>query len=157
RTKHDFAQQMRWLVVVAGLVSLTGCVIALRPAARPQVIANKEIALPSPPARALTVSIYNCTDTTGQRRPTEAAQELSTAVPLDCSPYLIEAVRALRPGYVFLVERQHVDELLRERQLATLALNLAGASASAAGSQAPGSVPEPAPAIPPRRLSTLRV
>jgi curli biogenesis system outer membrane secretion channel CsgG len=42
---------------------------------------------------------------------------------MDCTPYLVEAIRSLRTGYVFLVERQHIDELLRERQLATLALN----------------------------------
>ena len=93
------------------------------PSATPNVIAEQEIVLPPPPPRALTVGIYNCIDTTGQRRPTLLAQELSTAVPMDCTPYLVEAIRSLRPGYVFLVERQHIDELLRERQLATLALN----------------------------------
>ena len=83
----------------------------------------QEIVLPPPPKRALNVGVYNCIDTTGQRRPSGSSQELSSAVPMDCTPYLIDAVRSLSPGYMYLVERQHVDELLRERQLATLALN----------------------------------
>jgi curli production assembly/transport component CsgG len=130
------------------------------PSAEPQVVKAEPIVLPPAPARALTVAVYNCIDTTGQRRPTGSSQELSSAVPLDCSPYLVEAVRSLTPGYVFLVERQHVDELLRERQLATLALN-----------NVPPPVPRPAPPLAdgatqaapvqappaPRRLSTLRV
>jgi curli biogenesis system outer membrane secretion channel CsgG len=91
------------------------------------------------------VGIYNCIDTTGQRRPTLLAQELSTAVPMDCTPYLVEALRSLRPGYVYLVERQHIDELLRERQLATLALN--------SGDQ-PASGRHP---VAPRRLNMVRV
>lgn len=94
------------------------------PNAKPQALVAEEITLPPPPKRALTVGVYSCIDTTGQRRPTGQPQELSTAVPMDCTPYLIEAVRALSPGYFNLVERQHVDELLRERQIATLALNV---------------------------------
>lgn len=124
------------LIVAATL--LAGCV---HPAVSepPRIVPRAEIALPPPPARALTVGVYSCIDTSGQRRPTMVSQELSTAVPMDCTPYLIEAVRSLRPGYVFLVERQHVDELLRERQLASLAL-----TSEAAGA-------------PPKRLATLRV
>lgn len=105
----------------------------------PRIVPVTEIELPPPPPRALTVGVYSCIDTSGQRRPTLLPQELSTAVPMDCTPYLIEAVRSLRPGYVFLVERQHVDELLRERQLASMAL-----TSEAAGA-------------PPRKLATLRV
>jgi hypothetical protein len=64
---------------------------------------------------------------------------------MDCTPYLVEALRSLRPGYVYLVERQHIDELLRERQLATLALN--------SGDQ-PASGRHP---VAPRRLNMVRV
>lgn len=110
-------------LLAAVALASAGCVQDPLPSATPTVMAEQEIALPPPPPRALTVGIYNCIDTTGQRRPTLLAQELSTAVPMDCTPYLVEAIRSLRPGYVFLVERQHIDELLRERQLATLALN----------------------------------
>ncbi len=110
-------------LLAAALLMLAGCVQDPRASATPNVMAEQEIPLPPPPTRALTVGIYNCIDTTGQRRPSLQPEELSTAVPMDCTPYLVEAVRSLRPGYVFLVERQHIDELLRERQLATLALN----------------------------------
>jgi curli production assembly/transport component CsgG len=139
----------RWPILAACALAVTGCVLDPPPSAYPQIIAEEEIVLPPAPARPLTVGIYNCIDTTGQRRPTGFPQELSTAVPLDCTPYLIEAVDSLSPGYVFLVERQHVDVLLRERQLATLALNAAnGGGATAAN----GNGTSPA-----RRLSTLRV
>jgi curli biogenesis system outer membrane secretion channel CsgG len=138
---------------------LTGCVQDPPPSSKPQVVKSEEITLPPPPTRALTVAVYNCIDTTGQRRPTGASQELSSAVPMDCSPYLIEAVRSLRPGYVQLVEREHVDELLRERQLATLALNsvaTAVAPASPPGAAAAGA-PGGTAAPPLKRLSMLRV
>jgi curli biogenesis system outer membrane secretion channel CsgG len=69
-------------------------------------------------------------------------------------------VRSLTPGYVFLVERQHVDELLRERQLATLALNN-NAPAPPPPPPPPALAGGPAPPPPPaplqRRLNTLRV
>jgi curli production assembly/transport component CsgG len=154
----------RWTVWarvgVAGLLALSGC--ATRPALvkPPTVVARTEIPLPPPPPRALTVGVYSCIDTSGQRRPTQLPQELSTAVPMDCTPYLIEAVRSLRPGYVYLVERQHVDELLRERQLATLALNsqpeaaVGPGNGSGSGGQEPGAAHT---AAAPRKLYTLRV
>ncbi|CAH2603226.1 putative Curli production assembly/transport component CsgG [Rhodovastum atsumiense] len=121
------------------MLAQAGCVQDPLPSAQPFTLESEQIQLPPPPHRALTVSVYNCIDTTGQRRPTGSSQELSTAVPMDCTPYLIEAVRSLDRGYLNLVERQHVDELLRERQIATLALNNA------------------ANGTPPRKLNTLRV
>lgn len=133
-------RRAKWPVIVACLLGLAGCVQDPLPSEHPHAVEEKEIVLPPPPRRPLTVGVYNCIDTTGQRRPTQLPQELSTAVPLDCTPYLIEAVRSLRPGYINLVERQHVDDLLRERQLATLALN----NASSHGA-------------PPQKLDTLRV
>lgn len=130
----------RFLLAAGACLTLNACQHIAAPGAPPVVAARGEIELPPPPVRPLTVGIYSCVDTSGQRRPTQLPQELSTAAPMDCTPYVIRAIRDLRPGYVFLVERQHVDELLRERQLATLALNSNGEAAA-----------------PPRRLSTLRV
>lgn len=121
--------------MLAGLLVLGGCVQDPLPSAAADVLVEEEIPLPPPPGRILTAGVYSCIDTTGQRRPTQLPQELSTAVPMDCTPYLIEAVRSIRSGYVLLVERQHVDELLRERQIATLALN---GSAEVAGHRHPG-------------------
>jgi curli biogenesis system outer membrane secretion channel CsgG len=126
------------------LLVLGGCVNEGRPSPTPTVLPVEKIALPPPPQRPLAVGVYGCIDTTGQRRPTGAPQELSTAVPLDCSPYLIDAIQSLSPGYVYLVERGHVDDLLRERQLATLAMN----------TDPPGAEH---PQGSPRRLATLRV
>ncbi len=141
------------LLTVVCLLWLAGCVQDPLPSASPHVNTKEEIDLPPPPPRALTVGVYNCLDTTGQRRPTGLAQELSTAVPMDCTPYLVEAIRSLRPGYVFLVERQHIDELLRERQLATLALNSNTQAAPDTTRRTAGAQP----AATPRRLNTIRV
>ena len=138
-------QAIRVALLLAAPVALSGCVQDALPSAAPNVVKEEEIPLPPPPPRALTVGIYNCLDTTGQRRPTGAAQELSSAVPIDCTPYMIEAVRSLQPGYVYLVERQHIDELIHERQLALLALNNA-AQTTTDGKPVPG-----------RRLSLIRV
>ncbi|WP_156696840.1 CsgG/HfaB family protein, partial [Phenylobacterium sp. CCH12-B4] len=132
----------RRAATISCALALGACQHITRPGAPPTVAPRVEIELPPPPGRPLTVGIYSCVDTSGQRRPTQLPQELSTAAPMDCTPYVIRAVRDLRPGYVFLVERQHVDELLRERQLATLALNNNGGGEASS---------------PPRRLSTLRV
>ncbi len=131
-----------FLALIAA-AALAGCVSA--PVNPPEVLAQPEIVLPPAPPRALTVGVYSCIDTSGQRRPTRLPQELSTAVPMDCTPYLIDAVRSVPKGYVFLVERQHVDELLRERQLATLAINTPPEAA------APGAGIEALPPPPARR------
>lgn len=145
----------RFLVIAVYLFTLPGCVWEGLPSATPTVLTDEPISLPPPPRRPLTLGIYNCIDTTGQRRPTGQPQELSTAVPLDCTPYMIEAIRSLQPGYVYLVERQHVDELLRERQLAVLALNSAAEAGQAArgGGLPRANVPTP----PQHHLATLRV
>ena len=157
---HRLPQSPAVTAMVACLLVLAACVQDPPPSAAPHLVTPEAIDLPPPPPRPLTIGVYNCIDTTGQRRPTSQPQELSTAVPLDCTPYLVEAIRSLRPGYVFLVERQHLDELLRERQLATLALNAAGqlvaAPAVAAGKAVAHPIASP-PVIPPRRLSMLRV
>ena len=140
----------RFAACLALAATLGGCVLAPAPADQPQTAAVEAIALPPPPKRALTVGIYSCADTTGQRRPSGQPQELSTALPMDCTPYMVDAVRSLAPGYLSLVERQHVDELLRERQIATLAL---------ASVATPPGTGQPAQGQPPpgRRLATLRV
>ncbi|HTW69705.1 MAG TPA: CsgG/HfaB family protein [Acetobacteraceae bacterium] len=141
-------------MIVVCVPLLGGCVQDPLPSASAHVTRPDPINLPPPPVRPLTVGIYNCIDTTGQRRPTGEPQELSTAVPMDCTPYLVEAILSLRPGYVYLVEREHLDEVLRERQLATLALNTPRQAAAqpppAAAAQAPPAATTPSGATRPR-------
>jgi curli biogenesis system outer membrane secretion channel CsgG len=135
------------------MLALAACTTDPLPSASAVAVEEEDIPLPPRPPRALTASTYNCIDTSGQRRPSTTIQELSTAVPQDCTPYLIEAVRSLTPGYLNLVERQHVDELLRERQIATLALNN-GAQTAAAQTAAAAAAAHAAAA---RKLATLKV
>ena len=138
------------VALVAVNLALVGCVAGPMPSSVPETVAKEDIALPAPPSRPLTVGVYSCIDTTGQRRPTGLSQELSTAVPMDCTPYLVKALQELSPGYLNLVERQHVDELLRERQIGTLALNAGAAGAAVAAGTAAHTPPL-------RQLATLQV
>ncbi|CAH2602900.1 conserved exported protein of unknown function [Rhodovastum atsumiense] len=138
----------RWAAALLCLLAQAGCTMDPLPSASAETTQSENIPLPPPPPRPLTATIYNCIDTSGQRRPSQSVQELSAAVPQDCAPYLIDAVRSLSPGYLSLVERQHVDELLRERQIATLALNNAAQEAAAAAG---------ASAVVARKLNTLKV
>lgn len=79
--------------------------------------------LPAAPkdGRVLNVGIYNCYDSTGQKRKSvPGVTDFSSAVPQDCTPFLMSALHAL-PHYRVL-ERSRVDDILKERQLAAVML-----------------------------------
>ena len=63
------------------------------------------------------IGIYNCFDTTGQKRRAAGGSDFSSAVPQDCAPFLISSFREL-PFYRVL-ERSRIDDVIKERQLAT--------------------------------------
>ena len=64
------------------------------------------------------IGIYNCFDTTGQKRKgAGGGSDFSSAVPQDCAPFLISSFRVL-PFYRVL-ERSRIDDVIKERQLAT--------------------------------------
>jgi len=63
------------------------------------------------------IGIYNCFDSTGQKRKGLGGSDFSSAVPQDCAPFLISSFRSV-PFYRVL-ERSRVDDIIKERQLAT--------------------------------------
>lgn len=74
-------------------------------------------ALP-PPARQLTVAVYNFEDQTGQNKPNETFSEYSRAVTQGAATILVNALeRAGRKSWFKVVERKGLPALLQERQI----------------------------------------
>ncbi len=107
---------------------LTGCALLMPALAPPEVLAMPSVSVKSRDALALqrpaghvpyNIGIYNCVDTTGQnRKGAGGTADFSKAVPQDCAPFLIASFRGI-PFYRVL-ERSRIDDVLRERQLATV-------------------------------------
>ena len=73
--------------------------------------------LPSP-QRPVAIAVYGFTDQTGQFKPTETGQTLSRAVTQGASSILVKALQdAGNRGWFTVVERERLDNLLRERQI----------------------------------------
>lgn len=74
-------------------------------------------ALP-PPVRPIPIAVYGFNDLTGQHKPNEAFAEYSRAVTQGALPMLVRALNEAGGGRWFtVVERENVDQLLRERQI----------------------------------------
>ena len=79
-----------------------------------QVLLND---LPAP-QRQVAVAVYGFTDQTGQFKPTEAGQTLSRAVTQGASSMLVKALQEAGSRRWFtIVERERLDNLLKERQI----------------------------------------
>ncbi|MBP2300934.1 CsgG/HfaB family protein [Azospirillum picis] len=75
------------------------------------------MALP-PPARQLTVAVYNFEDQTGQNKPNETFSEYSRAVTQGGATILVNALeRAGRKSWFKVAERRGLPALLQERQI----------------------------------------
>ena len=72
-----------------------------------------------PPAERMpVVAVYNFQDKTGQRESREGIAEFSTAVTQGATEMLIDALKSAGQGKWFrVVERQGIDNLVRERQI----------------------------------------
>lgn len=71
-----------------------------------------------PPAQPIPIAVYGFTDQTGQMRPGENVQTLSRAVTQGGTSILVKALRdAGSGGWFTVVEREHLDNVLRERQI----------------------------------------
>ena len=77
------------------------------------------VELPPPPA-PVTVAVYGFADQTGQFKPTDAIQTLSRALSQGSSSILVQALRDAGGGRWFdVLEREHLEDLLKERQVIT--------------------------------------
>lgn len=70
------------------------------------------------PQRAVPIAVYGFTDQTGQFKPSEQGQTLSRAVSQGAGSMLVKALQdAGNRGWFTVVERERLDNLLRERQI----------------------------------------
>jgi len=66
----------------------------------------------------ITIAVYEFTDKTGQRKPSEKFSQLSSAVTQGAEVWVIEALQKIGNGTWFqVVERIGLDNLIKERQL----------------------------------------
>ncbi len=73
--------------------------------------------LPSP-QRPVAIAVYGFTDQTGQFKPSDTGQTLSRAVTQGASSILVKALQdAGNRNWFTVVERERLDNLLRERQI----------------------------------------
>lgn len=70
------------------------------------------------PQRPVAIAVYGFTDQTGQFKPSETGQTLSRAVTQGASSMLVKALQDTgNRGWFTVVERERLDNLLRERQI----------------------------------------
>ncbi len=70
------------------------------------------------PQRPVAIAVYGFTDQTGQFKPSDTGQTLSRAVTQGASSMLVKALQdAGNRGWFTVVERERLDNLLRERQI----------------------------------------
>jgi curli production assembly/transport component CsgG len=80
--------------------------------------AQRDLIYLPPPPSPIPVAVYSFQDQTGQLRPGENIQSLSRAVTQGGTSILIGALRSAGNGNWFtVVERERLDNLLRERQI----------------------------------------
>ncbi len=120
---------MRWFaVILLGLVLLTGCGTLYTHIEPPSIVGapvahgkSREALLEKRPPDYVpyNIGIYNCIDTSGQKRKgAGGGSDFSSAVPQDCSPFLMSSFRDV--GFYRVLERTRIDDVLKERQLATV-------------------------------------
>lgn len=74
--------------------------------------------LPAPAGGRVTAAVYNFTDKTGQRKPSDRLANISYAVTQGAETWLIKALQDVGNGQWFqVVERVTLDELTKERQI----------------------------------------
>lgn len=114
------------LAACAGLSACgttVGAVGALQPeptAPRLGETTNSQQALATlpPPSRKVAVAVYGFNDMTGQFKPSESGQTLSRAVSQGGGSILVKALQdAGQRSWFTVVERERLDNLLKERQI----------------------------------------
>ncbi|NCP12791.1 MAG: curlin [Sphingomonadales bacterium] len=71
-----------------------------------------------PPQRPVAIAVYGFSDQTGQFKPSDTGQTLSRAVTQGAGAILVKALQdAGNRGWFTVVERERLDNLLKERQI----------------------------------------
>jgi curli production assembly/transport component CsgG len=116
---------MKKILIVLLLLGLTGCATSTlvndpkKPTAVKNLMEKEFDVLPAPATgKPVVVAVYSFQDKTGQRRPSAAVAQLSTAVTQGAESFLIKALQDVSRGRWFeVVERVGIDSLTKERQL----------------------------------------
>ena len=108
-----------WLIAVCALY---GCaspeVLTQEPVIAKISSVRKALLNMPPPSAAVPVAVYGYTDQTGQFKPSDSVQTLSRAVTQGATSILVQALHDAGRGRWFTVlERSHLDNLLKERQI----------------------------------------
>jgi curli production assembly/transport component CsgG len=92
--------------------------ISPAPRAQPATSTQFELERLPPPASPVSVAVYGFVDQTGQYKPSEGVQTLSRAVSQGATSILVKALQdAGRRGWFTVVERERLDNVLKERQI----------------------------------------
>lgn len=113
---------MRGLVLLIAACTLFGCaspeVLTQEPVIAKISSARRALLNLPPPSAAVPIAVYGYADETGQFKPSDSVQTLSRAVTQGATSILVQALHDAGRGRWFTVlERSHLDNLLKERQI----------------------------------------
>ena len=116
---------MRKLILLFATLTLLGCAGAQtikgqyeQPVVVERSTAKEFDTIAKPAIGKVVVAVYNFTDKTGQRRPSETQASFSTAVTQGADSFLIKALKDVGEGKWFeVVERGALSSLTQERQI----------------------------------------
>ena len=115
---------LKILTLVIGVILLTGCATTMpssmieNPKVVRSPIENILKNVPELDGPKITIAIYNFTDKTGQRKPSESFSQLSSAVTQGAEVWVISGLQEVGNGTYFTVlERVGLENLVKERQL----------------------------------------
>ena len=105
-------------LLLAGCTSVPPEMVAIN---NPPVLQVSPTSIENTPeldGKKMTIAVYNFTDKTGQRKPSDGASNLSSAVTQGGEVWVIKALQDVGNGTWFeVVERIGLDNLVKERQL----------------------------------------
>jgi curli production assembly/transport component CsgG len=113
-------------VAAMGAMTLAGCASletvaeppTHAPTLQPATAVRRELLYMPPPPAPIAVAVYNYPDQTGQLRASDTVQSLSRAVSQGGTSILVKALQDAGNGNWFtVVERENLDNLLKERQI----------------------------------------
>lgn len=112
------------------LAAVAGCSVPGRllptfnapPVVAPVTASQRDLIYIPPPPQPIPIAVYSFTDQTGQTEATESGQSFSRAVTQGSTSVLVGALRdagrnAGASGWFTVLERERLDNLLRERQI----------------------------------------
>jgi len=116
---------MRTLFLLLCMLFVSGCAThqTLKGEYEPPTLVEKSTAkefdtIPKPKMGKVVVAVYNFTDKTGQRRPSDTQSSFSNAVTQGADAFLIKALKDVGNGEWFeVVERGGLANLTQERQI----------------------------------------